>query len=58
MAVCLYIVAGLYANLPPPGAPHSKSYGIAIVSFIYICFATFSATWLAPSWMCPLEILP
>jgi len=57
-AICFFVVAGLFSHLPAEGASNSKSYGIAIVSFIYIYFAIFSATWLGPSWMYGPEILP
>ncbi|KAF2457659.1 general substrate transporter [Lineolata rhizophorae] len=56
--VCFFVVAGLFANLPEEGTAAARSFGIAIVSFIYIFFAIFSATWLGPSWMYGPEILP
>lgn len=58
MAVCFFVVAGTYANLPSIDDPAAKSYGIAIVSFIYIFFAFFSSTWLAPAFVYGAEILP
>ena len=57
-AMCFYVVAGLFANLPPTGSSNSKAFGIGIVSMIYLFFASFSATWLGPSWMYAAEILP
>ncbi|KAK9448237.1 general substrate transporter [Limtongia smithiae] len=56
--ISFFIVAGLYANLPEEGTAAAKSYGIAIVSFIFIYFAGFSACWLGPSFMYSAEILP
>jgi MFS family permease len=57
-AVCFFIVAGVFANLPPESSPSAHTYGIVIVSFIYIYFAFFSSCWLGPSWMYGPEILP
>ncbi|KAK9462288.1 general substrate transporter [Lipomyces oligophaga] len=57
-AISFFSIAGLYANLPEEGTSAAKSYGIAIVSFIFLYFAIFSATWLGPSWMYSAEILP
>ncbi|KAK7202877.1 general substrate transporter [Myxozyma melibiosi] len=57
-AVSFFVVAGLYANLPEEGTDAAKSYGIAIVAFIFVFFASFSTCWLGPSWMYSAEILP
>jgi hypothetical protein len=58
MSVCFFVVAGTYANLPPPTDSSAKAYGIVAVSFIYIYFAFFSSTWLAPNFVFAAEILP
>ena len=57
-SICFFIVAGVFANLPPEGSHLARTYGIVIVSFIYIYFAFISSCWLGPCWMYGPEILP
>ena len=57
-AICFFVVAGVFANLPPESSPQARTYGIVIVSFIYIYFAFFSSCWLGSSWVYSPEILP
>lgn len=52
--LCFVVVAALLATTPE----NSFAYGFAIIFFIYLYFAIFSATWLAGSWLYPSEVLP
>lgn len=58
MATSFFVIAGLYANLPPADDPSSKPIGIAMVSFVFIFFAFFTGGWLGPCFTFAAEILP
>jgi hypothetical protein len=56
-SICFVVVAALVAKSTAT-AGSAYAFGFAIVFFIYLYFAVFSATWLAGSWLYPSEILP
>lgn len=52
-AVSFIIVAALLAR-----AGESSSYGIAILSFIFVFFAINNASWFGTTWVYPAELMP
>ncbi|KIW34392.1 uncharacterized protein PV07_01170 [Cladophialophora immunda] len=56
--ICFFAIAGLYAQSSTPDFPHKRPYGIAIVSFVFIYFGAFCATWNSAAWVYAAEILP
>lgn len=56
--ICFFAIAGLCAKSSAPDFPHKRPYGIAIVSFVFIYFGSFCATWNSAAWVYAAEILP
>ncbi|MCJ1303517.1 hypothetical protein MMC08_006327 [Hypocenomyce scalaris] len=57
-AVTFIIVAALLAKAPPTTAGNSNSYGIAVLSFIFVFFALNNGSWFGTTWVYPAELMP
>ncbi|KAL1888585.1 hypothetical protein Sste5346_009454 [Sporothrix stenoceras] len=56
-AIMLVIVAILLAEEDKhPAEKHT--FGVAAVVFVFVFYCIYAATWLAPSWVYPTEVLP